>query len=392
MKFNKQCAHAWLGGLWLLAVSAALVSAQGKPAARPTGLKPPPAVAPPNTTPVSTPVAPEYLSGQAEVSVRGNQDPPIRLGLAQNGVTVVEFPAADRFFAVHPGGSKIVVVDESPTLATDHYLVFRAGPDFAAPLPGTKRPAAPEATVSVQMQSGLFLTFLFYPVAEVAQMAHRCTVLYARNEVVATRRAAGLAVNLDAPETAPPAGPIASQRFAAAATTPGPAAGGPAVMTTESEDLPPAGRGPARAHGDFAAATRRALQSALAAPGQFARWGAARHGLALAVAPPLALDAQHSLALVAVRNTGRTGLRLLEGQPALALATLDERGQTQHTQALPALYTGATANSGDIPAGATVYYAVVYATPVLDAGQRLRWTAAQSQAADEPATAAVDKQ
>lgn len=108
---------------------------------------------------------PEFLIGQAEVVVKGNQDPIIRLGLAQHGSTVVEFPALDNFFVVHPGGSEVVAVDESPTLATDHYLVFRAGKEFAAPLPNSKRRAVPEATVSVQMVSGMFVTFSSTPSA-----------------------------------------------------------------------------------------------------------------------------------------------------------------------------------------------------------------------------------
>ena len=95
-----------------------------------TPTKPTPANDP--VTLVNRAAEPEYLFGQAEVTVKGNQDPIIRLGLAQNGPAVVEFPASDNFFAVHPGSSNVVVVDESPTLATDHYLVFRAGRGSAA--------------------------------------------------------------------------------------------------------------------------------------------------------------------------------------------------------------------------------------------------------------------
>src|SRR6185312_13910754 len=44
------------------------------------------------------------------------------------------------------------------------------------------------------------VTFLFYPVADLAQNVHRCVLSYTRDEVVARRRAAGLPVNLDQKE------------------------------------------------------------------------------------------------------------------------------------------------------------------------------------------------
>src|SRR4029453_6592870 len=52
--------------------------------------------------------APEYRSGEVSVAVRGNENPIIRLGLAQNGVTLIEFPASDRFFAINPGNPDLV--------------------------------------------------------------------------------------------------------------------------------------------------------------------------------------------------------------------------------------------------------------------------------------------
>src|SRR5207249_10152582 len=55
----------------------------------------------------------------------------------------------------------------------------------------------PAATVTAQMRSGLVVTFLFYPVEDLAQNVHRCVLSYNRDEVVARRRAAGLPVNLD---------------------------------------------------------------------------------------------------------------------------------------------------------------------------------------------------
>lgn len=342
---------------------------------------------------------PEYLTGEAEVTAQGNRNPIIRLGLARNGATVVEFPASDFFFAVHPGSGSIVTVDESPTLATDHYLVFRAGPDFAAPLPETQRPAAPQAAVSVQMQSGLFVTFLFYPAPGVAQMAHRCVVRYSRAEVVATRKAAGLAVNLDESATETALAPAPASRSITAQPTPVvvalSAANGSAATPLEAApslslvELP-AAPAPRRQHRPAppVTAAQEALRASLAAPNKFTAWSQPAQGLALAALPPTQLNEKQWLTVVAVRNTSAQGLRLI-APPALEAVTLDERGNTALTQSLALLHTATTSPGGAVPAGATIYYALVYDAPILGARQRLRVTAAHTTAADEPAAAQI---
>jgi hypothetical protein len=343
---------------------------------------------------------PEFLVGQAEVVVKGNQDPIIRLGLAQHGPTVVEFPASDNFFAVHPGGSNVVAVDESPTLATDHYLVFRAGKEFAAPLAVTKRRTEPEAAISVQMTSGMFVTFMFYPVASVAQMAHRCVVIYSREEIVAARRAAGLAVNLDGKD---PLGsiPAAASKRVAENTAPTP----PASITTDTSAttnnqtqnasivLPnsaaaaPSTKKQSRAN--MVDEARRALRSALAAPAKFSQWSDPVHDISLSASILLELDDTHRLMVVAIKNRSASALRLVADQPDLDLVTCDERGRPVQTQSLAKLHVETTSPTGAIPAGTTVYYAVVYETPVLGAAQRLRLSVAQIAAADEPTAVSV---
>jgi hypothetical protein len=140
--------------------------------------------------------SPEYISGEANVTVKGNENPIIRLGLARSGVTLIEFPASDRFFAFHPGDSDMVTIDESPTKQNDHFFVFRAGTNFVPPL-SSQTSTGPSASIIAQMRSGMVVTILIYPVRELSQMAHRVVILYDRAEIVAARRAAGLAVNLE---------------------------------------------------------------------------------------------------------------------------------------------------------------------------------------------------
>jgi hypothetical protein len=357
---------------------------------------------------VSPAAEPEYLFGQAEVTVKGNQDPIIRLGLAQNGPAVVEFPASDNFFAVHPGSSNVVVVDESPTLATDHYLVFRAGRDFVAPAPNSRRRPSPEATVSVQMQSGMFVTFMFYPVGSVAQMAHRCVVSYSREEVVVARRAVGLAVNLDGRDPQSQNPPATSKRIVENTTEPvetsppqiaNPStgtqkqAGGEAraSVVLSGSDPAQATRNRKKHTTDMTAEVERALQTALAAPTKFTHWSETVHGLSLAALSPAEINERQRLLVVAIRNTSSTGLRLVAGQPDLDVVTLDERGQPIQVQSITKLFARSTAPGDAIPAGTTVYYAVVYEPPVLGAAQRLRVSVAQDAAADEPAVSSLPK-
>jgi len=207
-----------LGVVLFLMIFSVLVMAQGagqskQPEKSVKGRKPgarvvhPPAAKPSPSPVAMVPVAlvnpsqPEYMSGEANVTVRGNQNPIIRLGLAQNGVNVVEFPAADSFFMIHPGNSELVSFDEETAKLSKRSLVLRPGAAFVAP-PAGSATRGPSASISVQMQSGVVVTFLIYPVRELSQNAHRCVVMYNRDEVVAARRAAGLAVNLDGREPA----------------------------------------------------------------------------------------------------------------------------------------------------------------------------------------------
>jgi len=344
---------------------------------------------------VTPPAPPAYLYGQAQVTVRGNEDPVIRLGLAQHGPTIVEFPASDNFFAVHPGGSQIVTYDESPTLATDHYLVFRAGSNFLNGVNEDGRSEA-RASISVQMQSGMFVTFLFYPVRDVARMAHRCVVMYQRDEVVAARRAAGLAVNLDGRTSTPsPILTVSSRRVGdtSGASTDGQGATEPpretaASVTLESGELVGnATRSNRRRRAnELPREAQRALREALAAPARFNRWSAPTHGLSISALTPIDVDDQRRLTVIAVKNTTQNGLRIVAGGPDLDLLTLNEVGQPVQVRAVNRLHLEASTVGGAIPAGATIYYAIIYETPVLDAAQRVRLSIAQNTAADQPAS------
>ena len=198
------------GAAFLLTLAITQVSAQPERARqKPQSQKKAPALPP--VAVVNNP-APEYRSGEVSVAVRGNENPIIRLGLAPNGVTLVEFPASDNFFAINPGATDLVTIEDSPTKETDHFFLIRPGAGFLPVSEGAKSPAT---SIIAQMSSGMVVTFLLYPARDIESNAHRCVVTYDREAVINARRAAGLAVNIDRRvEGAGPKRPSASIRIA----------------------------------------------------------------------------------------------------------------------------------------------------------------------------------
>ncbi|MGH9938691.1 MAG: hypothetical protein ACREAM_20820 [Blastocatellia bacterium] len=347
---------------------------------------------------LATPPPADFLSGEANVAVSGNQNPVIRLGLSPNGATIIEFPAADRLFNIIPGNSNLVTVEESPTKEMDRFIIVRPGDGFASPATMANARRAPATSVIVQMQSGLVLTFLFYPVQQLAEQAHRVVVTYDRSEVMAARRARGLAVNLDSAEGERPRTSSvripSSQATTHAATTdettPARTATSRAPMrvadTAEIDTTEPPVKPDDRID-DPARAASLALTAATRSPKSFKKWGDSVHGLSLSTSPVREVGKRSQLVVVAVRNTKKVDARIIPGQPEIYLDTVDRKGKPLQVEVVKKLATETTATDDLIPAGAIRYYAVVYETPILGARQRLRAIVGQTVAADEPAAA-----
>jgi len=368
-----------------------------KPVSR--GVQASPAAAQPSPSPVVTvPVAlvsssqPEYMSGEANVTVKGNQNPIIRLGLAQNGVNVIEFPAADAFFMVHPGNSELVSFDEETAKLSKRSLVLRPGAAFVAPPAGSPT-RGPSSSITVQMQSGVVVTFLIYPVRELSQNAHRCVVMYNRDEVVAARKAAGLAVNL-----AGDPGPKRSSgtvRF----DENGNDGDGDVIVPKVSRLIADvdSSRADERVRNGKASKKRpklpevanKALKDVVKNPWHMGAFVKSSHGLSLAVAPVIDLDIGSRMVVIAVRNDAQGVLRIVEGNPEVYVQTFDDHGKTLQMEQVKRLYVESTSLEGKLNKGEVLYYAVVYEAPVLGALQRLRVSVSQTEAADEPATAAL---
>jgi hypothetical protein len=320
---------------------------------------------------------PEYLSGEASISVAASSNPLLRIGMAQNGVTLIEFPASDKFFAVHAGNSELVTVEKSPTLKRDHHLVLRAGSGFLVPNRRARGPQAiaPATTVIAQMDSGIAITFLVYPVALLKQQAHRVVINYNTEEVVHTRRSAGLATNLTGTQTNPELPAVDTKR----------------VITLEPEPpiqikpIEPLNLQPPKA--DYREPAEAALRDAFKNPKWFQHWSKKRHDLTISVLPARDLSDTARLVVFAVRNVGSETLRVISGYPDLCIETLNnQRRPVEAGTRVPKLHLSSTSMGGAIPSHATRYFALVYEMPILGAQQHLKLAVAHMSAADEPAT------
>src|SRR6266508_431981 len=109
----------------------------------------------PTSVKLVEPPSADFLSGEANVAVRGNQNPVIRLGLSPNGATIIEFPASDKLFNIIPGNSNLVTVEESPTKETDRFIIVRPGDGFASPatMANARRAAPHDAATEARRRS-----------------------------------------------------------------------------------------------------------------------------------------------------------------------------------------------------------------------------------------------
>jgi hypothetical protein len=362
-KMNRSCNLALLL-IVALAISPAMAQARR---AKPEQQKTIPPV-----TIVNNP-SPEYRSGEVSVAVRGNENPIIRLGLAANGVTLVEFPASDRFFAINPGSTDLVTIEDSPTKETDHFFVIRAGTGFLPVIEGSKS-SAPATSIIVQMSSGMVVTFLLYSVRDIERNAHRCVVTYDREAIIKARQAAGLATNLDRRDekTAAKQLPI-SVRINPAIELHTPSA---APITAQ----------PISSHESAKKEEQhsRSLIFDMRFPSGDEKWSKRIHGLKIAVQNKI-IDAQQRQVLIAVHNTLSKPVQIIPGFPELYIHTIDDKGRVLHAESLKRIKIESASSDGVIAPGKITRYLITYEPPVLGARQRLGVAVAQTSAADEPA-------
>jgi hypothetical protein len=347
----------------------------------------------------------DFFVGEAKVDVTKDETV-VRLAMAQHGSVLIELPANDGPRYIIPGDPEMATVDQKALERNKRAIVVRPGTQFVSPARNAKA-RTPAATVTAQMRSGLVVTFLFYPVEDLAQNVHRCVLRYNRDEVVARRRAVGLPVNLDVETrgemTVQSAAPTsisvedaADEEKQHAANRPR-ASNSPIVdpnatppkpdrvtdLNKPLSDLESAEKTKESATG---ASIRDALQQAMKKPKQFKHWTRPTHGLKLSVLTFPVSQQPYRLAIVAIKNTTNESLKLAPASPDLVLEMVDDQGKPLNIESIKKVHTEPSEPAGLIQAKDTAYYAIAYVAPVLGAHQQIRLSIAQSNAADEPAS------
>ena len=345
----------------------------------------------------------DYLTGEASVSVNPKQPTVIRLGLAQNAVSVVEFPAIDQIYYIHEGNPKLVTVFQSPTKETDRSITLYPGEGFLTSAAGQKELSA---TITMQMKSGLVIVLEIVPAPDIRSNAHRCVLNYNTAEVVAARQAAGLKVNLGDDETPKQIKQTRANSLLMTAniysdtdlkntetdSNPSPTAF-VEIAAGNKKDAQNASKSKTKSGQQLTRFVNKKLAEAIKSPKEkFAAWSPAVKGLSLSTAKIIDVDDRQRLIIVAVKNETTDGLRLLDEMPEIQIQTLDKSGNSLQLERLTKNYTETTALQGAIPAGATVYYAVVFENPILGANQKLLVSAAHDRAADAPVVAQASNQ
>jgi len=346
---------------------------------------------------------PEFFIGEAKVDLVKDQTV-VRLAMAQHGSVLIELPANDGPRYIIPGDPEMATVDQKALERNKKAIIVRPGTQFLPP-PRNGKARTPAATVTAQMRSGLVVTFLFYPVEDLAQNVHRCVLSYNRDEVVARRRAAGLPVNLDIENkgemTVQSAAPttISIENTSDNEKKPAVIAPTPPSSPSDIPKTPKVIEEPKnnRPQSDFdhldrnkesktIASIHDTLQQAMKRPQQFKRWSRLSHGLRLSQLSVPVIDQAFSLAIIAVKNTTSDAVTVTATSPDLVVEMVNDKGRPVNIESLKYTHLELSDPTRKIQSGGVAYYAVAYKPPVLGANQRIKLSVAHSNAADEPAS------
>jgi len=356
---------------------------------------------------VSTPQpAPDFYVGEAKVDVVKDQTV-VRLAMAQHGSVLIEVPANDGPRYIIPGDPEMATVDQKALERNKQAIIVRPGTLFV-PLARNAKVRTPAATVTAQMRSGLVVTFLFYPVEDLAQNVHRCVLSYNRDEVVARRRAAGLPVNLDverreettAQSGAPTTISVENASEGDKKTPPSSPLPLPSESPkpTRSNDEPKIVRPASQSddtdrkkESETLAYIRDALQQAIKQPEQFKEWTRPSHGLKLSQVSVPVVGHSYSLAIVAIKNTTNDSLKFTSTGPDLVIEMVNDQGSPVNIESFKYVHLEASDSTRVIRPQGTTYYAVAYSPPTLGSHQQIRLSIAHSSAADQPASIILNK-
>lgn len=311
----------------------------------------------------------DCLTGVVKIDAGSLRPAVVRLSLARGAVSIVEFPANDGVYYVHEGNPKFAAVFDSPTKATDRSLTVLPGAELRF---DARAPAAVGATITMQMRSGLIVVLEYSAVGDVRQNSSRCVISYSVSAIAEARNAIGLS-NLTAvklPKTAEAARANAVQ-------TP--------AMNQPKEDPRMAWAEDARK------LIEGCFRQAAAADKCVANWTAPRNGLSIGASRPVEMADEKLMLIVGVRNSTGAPKRLAPGYPGLRIETRDQNGRTLESAAVRPEQVFFLFPNGEVPAGATAYFALVYKARPVGVRQRLTAIAAHQEAADDPVSVAVPR-
>jgi len=343
----------------------------------------------------------DYLTGEASVAVNPKQPTVVHLGLAQNATSVVEFPSVDQIYYIHEGNPKLVTVFGSPTKETDRAITLYPGEGFLpAAVAGQKELSV---TITMQMKSGLVIVLEIVPAPDIRQNAHRCVLNYNLSEVIAARRAAGLKVNLgdeNSTEQVKQTRAVSTlvgnnltrDSDSSNSTSAVNVSSSVVEIVSGAVNITESSKRKMKSGAELSRTVNKKLAEAIkSSKEKFTVWSPATKGLSLSTAKVIEIDPLQRLLIIAVKNDTTDGLRLLDDMPELQIQTVDREGNSLQIERVHKKYVETTALQGAIPAGATVYYAVVYENPVLGANQKLLVSAAHDRAADSPVVAGASQ-
>lgn len=327
----------------------------------------------------------DLQSGNVVVNVGTNGNAIVKIGLAERAVSVVDFPANDPVYRIHPGDENFVTVGctareqngKCGNSATDA-IILRPGKNFHS----LGSEDASSTVVTIQRVSGIVVTLIVVPVKNVSQNANYVVVRYNTREVVDARLKAGLAVNLQPgvitlPNEVKPNNEPAKTQNAdyvnASLKTDNQA------TTTETNSMP--------SEDDLQTMVVGELERVAQSGGSGLKFSKPVYGLSLARAAIGSRTGDITIEVVAVRNTLGQAMRLVPDQPELVVENKEKRDASVNIQRVNILHTATTVESDDVLLPGQVYYfAFAYSSPILGVKQVLRVFFAQREASDAPAS------
>ncbi|HLM62485.1 MAG TPA: hypothetical protein VK308_16915 [Pyrinomonadaceae bacterium] len=337
-------------------------------------------------------LADETLGGNMVVDVSANGNTVIKVGLADRAVSLIDFPANDPVYKIHPGNENFVTVGcfgrepngkclNSPTDA----IVLRPGKDFHTL--GTEESVA--TVITIQRVSGIVVTLLVVPVRKISDNTNYVAVRYQLNEVLATRRNSGLPINMLGDEK--PSN-VSSSNAPGAVTADnsdgGNSTSAPVVNASQTDTNNGAENADKTVSLDeilyneiqIAAQTNSAL-----------KFSKPVYGISLARAiGSSSRTGDVTVEVIALRNTLPKPIRLVPEQPQLVIENRDSKETSVNIQAAPLLNVSTTVEADDVLLPGQIYYfAFAYESPILGVKQVLRVSFAQREASDAPASIIV---